>query len=71
MLQEVTSQNINNFYNYYDFELIYRSDGGDYCDMKKARKILSKVSDRVAIVFKKKGDDKLIGFTTDKKFQYE
>jgi hypothetical protein len=36
--------------------------------MKTARSILSKTSGRVAIVYRKKGDSNLIGFTTDKQF---
>jgi hypothetical protein len=69
MLQEATSQLLySNTREYHDFKLIYRSNGGDYCNMKTARSILSKTSGRVAIVYRKKGDSNLIGFTTDKQF---
>ena len=67
MLQEATSHLLNSkTREYHDFKILYRSNGGDYCNMKTARSILSKTSGRVAIVYRKKGDSNLIGFTTDK-----
>jgi hypothetical protein len=53
---------------YHDFELLYKSNGGDFCDMKYARSLLSNQTGRVAVVFKKKGDDNLIGFATEEHF---
>lgn len=38
--------------------------------MVQARSLLSNNTGRVAIVYKKIGDDKLIGFTTDEHFYY-
>lgn len=68
-LQEALGTPLNsNNREYYDFKVLYRSNGGDYCNMKTARSILSKTSGRVAIVYRKKGDSNLIGFTTDKQF---
>ncbi len=66
-LQQATSKfdSSNNMQVYHDFELLYKSKGGDTCDMKHARFLLSYKYDRVAVVYKKKGDNKLIGFTTD------
>lgn len=49
---------------------MYRSNGGDECNMKRVRQILSKVSGRIAVVFKKKGSSELLGFTTDKQITY-
>jgi hypothetical protein len=62
-LQKVIYQ----FTNYYhDFDLIYRSNGGDSCNMKKAREILSKYhGKRKAFTFRKKGGSELFGFTLD------
>lgn len=69
MLQEATSHILStNTREYHDFKILYRSNGGDYCNMKTARSILSKTSGRVAIVYRKRGDSNLIGFTTDKQF---
>jgi hypothetical protein len=41
-MQEATSHvdSSNNMRMYHDFEMIYKSKGGDFCDMHKARQIL-------------------------------
>lgn len=40
-LQQATSMDSYNYLYYHDFELIYKSKGGDLCDMKHARSLLS------------------------------
>ena len=50
---------------YWDFKLVYRTNGGDNCNMKKANEIFSK-DDRnwKMVVFRKKGSTEVLGFIT-------
>ncbi len=49
----------------------YIDNGGDFCNMKKARSILTNNSGgRIAVVFKTKNSDQFVGFSTEKSFYY-
>jgi hypothetical protein len=41
--------------NYHDFKLLYRSNGGDNCNMRTVEDLLDEEKERVVVVYRKKG----------------
>jgi len=39
----------------HDFKLLYRSNGGDNCNMKRVKSIIEYLDERIVVVYRKKG----------------